>query len=270
MIKNKYKNCYIFWRSYIVFAGFLAIFLIGLLSPLSTNAATADIARWYGSDQGLKEGQIVSINSEKVEYVMPAKSDAKVKLLGVVVPDDQALLSVNKLEGGVQVAVAGRAQALVNASNGPISRGDLVGLSEFEGVGSKAKPGQPVIGVAESSFGEEGNGQSTESGLIAVLVSVGVAPSDVGSNATNQTTWLRSVAGNNVSALQLAFVFFIAIIGFISITTLSYSSTRNGLIAIGRNPMAKPEIFRGLAQSMIMVSLIAITAFSLMYFMLRL
>lgn len=244
-------------------------FVFILVASGNVAAVSSDIAKWYSSDQPLSSGEIVSIDAQKGEYVVAANAKTSNKLLGVVVPEDEALVSIDKKSDGVQVAIAGRAQAKVNLSNGPISRGDLVGISDEDGIGSKALASQPVIGIAEASFGEENEKQSAKSGLIPVIVSVGVAPSALSSQGTS-ATWLKSIAGRDVSALQIAFVFFIAIVGLVSIVTLSYASIRNGVIATGRNPLAKPSILRALSQAMIMVSLIAISSFSLMYFMLRL
>lgn len=269
MIKNTNKtrlNTYIGAVSVCILL-FCFVFILGWGERV--YAITSDIAKWYSSDQSLSSGEIVSVNSEKAEYIVPASSRTAQRLLGVVVSENDALLSIDKKTDGVQVAIAGRAQAKVNLSNGPISRGDLVGLSAYDGIGSRAQGGEPVIGIAEASFGEEYDEKSEKSGLIPVIVSVGVAPSSLQSKGSS-TTWLRSIAGHDVSALQLAFVFFIAVIGLVSIVTLSFSSIRNGMIATGRNPLAKPSILRALSQAMIMVSLVAISSFSLMYFMLRL
>lgn len=270
MIKNRYKK----WQSKRVrvylLASVLCLFWVMAVGQLSAEAITSDIARWYSSDESLGDGQIVSVQPEKGDHVQSAVLGATTKLLGVVVSDNQALLSIERVEGGTQVAIAGRAEAKVNATNGPISRGDLIGLSSISGVGAKALEGQPVVGIAETSFGNEGDGQSTKSGLIPIIVSVGVAPTSLANSGASSTTWLKSIAGRDVSALQLAFVFFIAIVGIVSIAVLSYSSIRSGVSAVGRNPLAKPAILRALSQSMIMVSLVAISCFSLMYFMLRL
>lgn len=250
-----------------IFVGLLFIFVI--FSGGVVSAINSDVARWYFSDENLEAGSIVSIKSEKGNFVERAVSGSSTALLGVVVSEDQASISIDKQQGDTQVAIAGRAEVRVSNANGPIARGELVGLSNESGVGAKAKEGQPVVGVAESSFGNETNQDGEQNGLMPIIVSVGVAPSST-NEASSTTTWLKSVAGKDVSALQIAFVFFIAIVGIIAISFLSYSSIRNGVRAIGRNPLAKPVILRALSQSMIMVSLIAICCFSLMYFMLRL
>lgn len=269
MIKNRYKKWWAKGIENYIFAGIVGLFFI-CVATLPVSAITSDIARWYSSEQSLEGGKIVSIRNDKGDYVESAVLGANTKLLGVVVPESEALVSINELKDGVQVAIAGRSEAEVNASNGPISRGDLIGLSNISGVGAKARQGQPVVGVAEASFGNSGDAQSNKSGKIPIVVSVGVAPASLSNNGASSTTWLKSIAGRDVSALQLAFVFFIAAVGIIAIIVLSYSSIRSGVVAVGRNPLAKPAILRALSQAMIMVSLVAISCFSLMYFMLRL
>lgn len=248
----------------------LCVFSFVLLSTLQVNAIKSDIARWYSSDEQLSSGQVVAVLPEKGDYVQSATLSSATRILGVVVAEKESLLSIDEREDAVPVVIAGRAEANVNGSNGPISRGDLIGLSDESGTGAKAKDGQPVVGVAETSFGEEGEDSSAKSGKIPIIVSVGVAPSVLGDSGASSTTWLKNIAGRDVSALQLAFVFFIAAVGIISIIVLSYSSIRSGVVAVGRNPLARPAILRALSQAMIMVSIVATLSFSLMYLMLRL
>jgi hypothetical protein len=269
MIKNKKQKCVflgiIFYSCFLLF-GLLA------LADFSTGkvlaAVTSDIARWYSTEQPLADGDIVSIRSDKGDYVQSAKFGGISSLLGVVVPQEEALVSIDQ-KPGVQVAIAGRAQAKVSTENGAIARGDLIGLSKTDGVGAKAREGNPVVGIAESSFGSK-SGSEGQTGVIPIVISVGVAPALDVSSAATSSTWLKSIAGNDVSALQVAFVLFIAAVGLTSIVVLSYASIRNGVVAVGRNPLARPAILSALAQAMIMVSIVAISCFSLMYFILRL
>ncbi len=244
-----------------------AIFAFVVIYPSFVSAITSDLTRWYKADSFIESGQIVSIATSEADKVEIANSKKPVKLLGVSVEDGEALASINKSldEKNVQVAIAGRSKVKVNLSRGPISRGDLIGMSDQPGIGARATEGQPVVGVAESSLGNENSKPSDEQGEIALLISVGVAP-----YPESATTWLSSLAGKNVSAMQMAFLFLIAIVAIVSIIVLTYSSIRNSFIAAGRNPMAKAAILQVLSQVMIMVCLVAIASFGLMYFILRL
>ncbi len=268
---NKNKNNNKLFVARCVLYLFLSLFLLSNFGGAGI-AATSDVAKWFTSSISLEEGTIVAIDSGNADAVAVASVDQSTKLLGVVVPADKSTISLdgNNQEGKVQVAIAGRAQVKVDKSNGTISRGDLIGLSKVSGVGAKANEGEPVVGVAESSFGSEGDNASEETALLPMIVSVGVAPSSSVADGATSTTWVRSIAGRDVSALQLFFVFFIAAVGVLAISFLSYSAVRSGVVATGRNPLAKPAILRALSQTMIMVSLVAISCFSLMYFMLRL
>ena len=268
---NKNKNNIGLYVARSVLSIFLSLFLLSNFGGTS-YVATSDVAKWFNSASVLDEGTIVAIDAANADAVTVASADASTKLLGVVVPADNATISLDAAsqDGKVQVAIAGRAQVKVDKSNGPISRGDLIGLSKASGIGAKANEGEPVVGVAESSFGTDGEGSSEETTLLSMIVSVGVAPSSSVAQGATSTTWVRSIAGRDVSALQLFFVFFIAAVGVIAISFLSYSAVRSGVTATGRNPLAKPAILRALSQTMIMVSLVAISCFSLMYFMLRL
>lgn len=268
MIKNK-KQTERFFGIY----KYLCILVLGLLgltlgATSSVGAVTSDIARWYLAEQPIGASEIVSIKNDKADYVERAVNTKETKLLGITAAEGESLLSIDQKNEGVQVAIAGRSQVKVNVSNGPINRGDLIGLSATPGVGAKAEDGKPVVGTAEASFNPSGS-EPGES-ILPVVISVGVAPSTLGSTTAGAQSWLTSLAGNDVSALQLAFVFFIAAVGFVTIVVLTYSSAKNGVVAVGRNPLAKQSILGALSQAMVMVTIVAISCFSLMYFMLRL
>ncbi len=251
-------------NKYFIF-GFLGLF--AYFSSSFALAITSDIARWYRADSPIENNRIVSISAGQPDKIELASTKLNNSLLGVSTEDGDALASIdrNSDEKNVQVTIAGRSKVRVNLSNGPISQGDLVGVSDKSGIGAKAKQGQPVIGVAESSFGEKQTKPSENEGEVALLIAVGIAPvTDVNSG------WISSVAGKNVSAMQMAFLFLIAIIAVISIIVLTYSSIKNSFVAAGRNPMAKPAILRVLFQVMIMVCIVAIVSFGLMFFILRL
>jgi hypothetical protein len=65
-------------------------------------------------------------------------------------------------------------------------------------------------------------------------------------------------------------VSFIVILTLIILTAMIVTATRNGIIALSRNPLAKTVIFEGLAQVLVMIVLVCVISLTLCYAVLRL
>ena len=128
----------------------------------------------------------------------------------------------------------------------------------------RAGAGDAVLGVAEAS--SEGIDEVDGFKLLPVIVNPKTLASGTGELDNNV---FAKLAGKNVSVLQVAFSVAIAIIGLVTIGFLSYSSIKNGVVSVGRNPLARPAILSALAQVMLMVSIVALVSIGLMYITLK-
>ena len=239
----------------------IMLFLMLTLTPKAIAVFTSDISKFYKTTSSINEGSIVSLSADSPDYVELAKKGSSTNILGVVVGAGNSTLELNNSDAGVNVAISGRTEVSVKSSSDSIARGDYVAISDQDGVGELATVGDRTIGIAEASskdLPEEGGIKK-----LPILVAPGVAPGN------KSISFIASVAGREVSGLQIFFSTIIAVCGLAAIGFLSYSAVRNGLFAIGRNPLAKPAILGGLMQVMFMVSLIALVCVGLMYVTLR-
>jgi len=82
-------------------------------------------------------------------------------------------------------------------------------------------------------------------------------------------TWLQTVsntvAGKVVSPIRAVIATTILIAAIISVSVLLYGAVRTSIISIGRNPLAKTSVFKGLAQVIVIVGVILGTAAILSY-----
>lgn len=234
----------------------------GLLLGDLALAVTADITKVYKTDVQLTPGSIVALSGEKADYTVIAKEDDKQRVLGVVVDKNDSSVALETSISGANVALAGRALVNVLASENSIRRGDLISVSSVDGVGLKARPGKQTVGVAEASTKD----LPADNGIkkLPIIVTPGVAEATI-----TQGNVFARVAGKDVSAVQVFFAMAIAVCGIAAIGFLSYSSIRNSMMAVGRNPLARPAILSAMSQVMFMVSLIALVSVGLMYLTLR-
>lgn len=266
-ISKQMKNRHNKQLRYMLATFVISILLVQVFDINLLHAATADITRSFLTSDTTSAGDIVALTSGDTDRVEKANRENDKTPLGVVVADTDSLIEIDKSENTVQIAVAGRAKARVSTVNGDISRGDLIGLSEEKGLGSKALPGVRVVGIAQEDFNDDLRA-SRGTDLISVVIAVGVAPVNSGS-ANGAVQWLTNIAGHNITLLQALVSLMIAIIGVASVVVLVYSSIRNSIAAVGRNPLAKPAIFQALAQVMTMVSIIGLSCVTLMFLILR-
>jgi F0F1-type ATP synthase membrane subunit c/vacuolar-type H+-ATPase subunit K len=280
--KNGAKN--IVWYLVIVLAVYAAYWMLFVAFAQKTSAATSDLSRSFGSSEKIEPGSLVSLVQNKDGYVEPTNTGNSEQLVGVAVVTDNSLLAVNVGNNKAQVAISGQATTIVSNLNGDISPGDLIGATAFSGVGAKALPGDRVVGVAQASFGGDdagtksitvtdtkGKSKEIKLGSIQVVISVGTkagdsSPYGVGNGLQGFAT---NIAGKPVSLVRIALCLIIGLVAIISLVVVVYSTIRNGISAVARNPLAKPAIFDTMAQVMVMIAFIAVVSIVMMYAVLR-
>lgn len=267
----------------------LSLLFLGIMGALlfvghqSVAASSANLSHSYKSTEKLSAGDIVTLDSENSDRVIGANIDNGKGLLGVVVDLNDSLLAIDPNANGVQVAVSGSAYALVSDLNGEIKAGDRVALSPFTGIGMKSVPGARVVGLAQSSFSSSSTGAQSQEvrdkqgkttrisvGFVQVNVAVGTDTSDGGAARLSSLQKLaRSLTGHTISTARLIISLMVALLAFISLVTLIYSSIYGSIISVGRNPLAKYAIFRTLGSVMAMAILTTVIAAITIFFLLR-
>ncbi len=241
-----------------------------VLAPLFVHrvAALTTITQGYTSSEPVPLGSVVSLEKDSADRVVPAHSSNVDNLLGVVVNDENSLLSVsNGRSGEVQVATSGTVQVLISDINGAVERGDMITASPIRGVGMKANGNVRVIGIAQGKItgdnkqtykDKDGKDQPVTLGQAPVLVNVAyyfkepektIVPFAL-QNVAN------SLAGKAVSTVPILVSSAIFVVTLIIVVSIIYSMIRNGIISVGRNPLSQSAVYRNVIQMSALVIMI--------------
>ena len=260
----------------IVMAG-TALLLNG---AVARAAVTAELTQAYKvtNDEDAVAGALVSLDAEDGEMVVIADPSNSERLIGVLVEPDSSSIAVNTDKNNAQVATSGRVIALVSTMNGDIKNGDVLVLSSVRGVAARTVPGGRVIGVAQSDFNADTEGVTTRTmkdtsgkshdiafGAIPIVIGIGSEEAVENTAGGDVFGWLNVIAGKPVPNVRVALVGIVAVITLITVSVMIYSSVRNTIYGVSRNPFAKQSIFEALGQVMLMVMVVAVLGVIVMY-----
>jgi hypothetical protein len=246
-------------------------------------ASSANISHSYNADGSIRNGDIVSLDPSRSDYVQSASTNNGSRLLGVAVSNTDSLLAVDPTVGAAQVATSGNANTLVSNINGNIKVGDQVAVSPFDGIGMKALSGSHVIGLAQTAFNVGSAGASTEQvtskagktssvqvGYVRINIAIGIDTSPSGqAKLSGLQKIAESLTGNTLSNTRILLSIAVAIVAILSLIILIYSSIYSSIVSIGRNPLAKYTVFRALGSVLVMAVLTAGVAGVTIFFLIR-
>lgn len=266
----------------------LAVLLTGIgwwHAAAAVHAQT--MAQAYQVDGNVRKGMIVMLKSQDSTKVQPLTNKKEADMQGVIVAANETVISFGEDSRVSQVYVAskGKYDVLVSTQNGSIKTGDLISISSLDGVGMKADAtNQLIVGRALSGF----DGNSRVSGYSDLTtstgkrkVAIGLINTDISvshnplaeSGGSPVPLFLKrmgeTVAGRSVSPAKIYLSLAILVAVVIMSGSILYGGVKSTLTAIGRNPLARNIIFRGLFQ-VLFISLI-IFAFGIfaIYLLLR-
>jgi len=259
------------------------VFFLAINAFSSLVMADPVITQGYNTTQTIPAEAIVSIKKGTNNYVEesnPANADS---LVGVVIDNNNAQVSLTTGSNQVQVATSGVNQVLVSNINGSISSGSEITASPINGVGMLATENAEIIGTAQANFpnptaskqivNNNGVKQTVSIGNIPVLISVGYF--------TKQPTktlippaiqnLANALAGKTVQALPIIVSAAIFVITLIVVVSIIYSLVRSSIISVGRNPMAQSAVYRNVIQlSALVVGIIIVAMFAIFMVLTRL
>lgn len=246
----------------------ISLFFVCLVSGQLALADT--LVQGYKSDGTLAPGWIVRLNSNSTVSVAPSNDTSKI--FGVVVdPSSSPVALSQNAPNQVFVATSGDYSALVSSENGPILAGDYISMSSTNGIGAEATRGQTtILGRAATAFdGRDGAITSTSSyGIGRVLVHVSVGPNP-GYNQQSVNKRLKNLAvlvtGRNVSPARLYVAMAIFAVTFLAAITVIWAGIKGGMTSIGRNPLSKYSVFRGMTQVSILGIVILLVGLAAVY-----
>jgi hypothetical protein len=228
--------------------------------------AEASLSQGFATSTAIATGSLVSLDEKSSGSVVTADATNVGRLFGVVVPPSSASISLSGTGNGqVQVVTSGTANVLVTTAGGDIKVGDYITISPIAGVGQKVGSSSTrVVGTAQSDFNGSGDGVTKRSiddgnskrevaiGQIPVVISVSSYTATDGKQPYAIPNWLQqlsnTLAGKAVSPIRIIIAGLILIVSLISITVLLYSAVRNSIISIGRNPLSRGSVLRGLLE----------------------
>lgn len=252
-----------------------AVMALILVAPV----AQASLSQGFATTSPIATGSLVSLDEKSSGAVVTADTTNVGRLFGVVVPPSSASISLGGTGSGqVQVVTSGTANVLVTTAGGDIKVGDYITISSIAGVGQKVGEGSTrVVGTAQTDFNGTGEGVTKRTievdganrevaiGQIPVVISVSSYTATDGKQKYVVPNWLQNLsntlAGKAVSPIRVIIAGLILIVSLISITVLLYSAVRNSIISIGRNPLSRSAVFKGLLQVLAITgAIMALTA----------
>lgn len=254
----------------------------------AVSHAIITVTQGYGADQLLQRGMIVGLKTDDPRKVEPINSEDYDRVHGVVIGANESAVLLGRDDEKVYVASGGRFPTLVSNQNGNINIGDYIAVSSINGIGMRAGDVEPVIlGKAIETFDAgnkddvtsavtvkdtSGNERTLALGIVMVDVSIGKNPL-LKSNDSLPDALKRAsefIAGKPVNPIKVYISIAILIISTAIAGSLIYSAVRSSMISIGRNPLSKRAIMRGLFQVVIIGLIVFLSGIFGVYLILKL
>lgn len=281
MIKTKIKK-------FCTFPRIAAISLLALLTVASTHYSlyAQALTQGYGSDQVTQRGMLIQLKKDDPSKVEAVTQNTGDELFGVVVDANDAPVTLSADGKKVFVATAGKYDVLVSTQNGNIKSGDYITISAIDGIGMKAgSKEQYIIGRAlgdfDGSTNSIGTAQVKSSDDSTKDVTIGRVQADVlvagnpllRPEEPNVPEALRkaaeAIAGKPVNAVRIYVGLFVFMVCTIVSGILMYGGVRSAIISIGRNPLGKKSIMRGMFQVIVTGFIVFISGVFGVYLLLR-
>ncbi len=272
----------------LLFAGTFALPALAATAP--TSSVSQSVTQAYGTDGDVQKGMIVRLKDGDSSKVVPLDQQHSSEMQGVVVAANDAAVTLgNPSPDSKQVYVAtfGRYDVLVSNQNGPIKVGDYITISSLNGIGMKADNNESIVlGKAETAFNGTANVESSTTvkdasgqtkgvsiGRISLTITVAHNPLQKRTTSTFPGVFQdvgSGIANKPVSAPRIYLAMAVLLISTIIAGSLLYSSVRSGVVSIGRNPLAKKSIIRGMFQVILVSIIVFIIGLFAVYLLLRL
>ncbi len=265
---------------------FCSLALLGLIVFNVVNLTSAQtVTEGYGADEVLQRGMIVGAKQDDPTKVEPISVDQLDRMMGVVVDANESPITISGEAEKVFVSSVGQYDVLVSNQNGEIKQGDYITASSLNGIGMLAtyKEGD-VLGRAITGFDGNGNIVSQDSlkdnkgvtqnvNIGRIKVDIGVSKNPKARSDAASPEWLgklgQAIAGQSVSPAKVYLGAGLFVIGAFIAGTILYSGIRSSLISVGRNPLSKKSIMKGLLQVIFTSLIVFIISVFGVYLLLR-
>lgn len=235
---------------------FVFVSLLGVLVLLSyrasvmaqTNPSLSGVAQnTEVADAESRVGDILTVSSDGLKRSTKAYDD---QIYGVIV--DAPTISIDpKTDKTKAVVSAGSAKVKVANSNGNIAVGDFITSSTSAGVGQKATESGYILGKALDKY--DGGSEN----LISISIERGYA--QIGAVKSGGPTGFWQAFVSDISRLRASLAALVGIFVLVGGVVAFTRVVSSGVVAIGRNPLARATIIRGMFISSSVVVLIMAT-----------
>ncbi len=256
--------------------------IIPLCMAVLANAQTLN--KGYKSDEPLQTGMLVMETDYDPKKVTSVSLDTLDKLIGIVIQKNDSPVTLASTDEKVFVADTSEYPVLVSNENGTIEVGDYISISSLAGVGMKANGFQSlVVGRATEKF--EGNGDSIGTtvdnrtnrtinfGRIPAVISIKRNPNFDERQGNNVPKVLErvsfSIAGKPVNTARIWIATAVFLGSLLVAGIMLYSGARSSLISVGRNPLSRSTIIKGLGQVVVMSIIVFISGMFAVYLLLK-
>ena len=265
---------------------FLAIAYVNMMFVFRVTAQS--VSQAYDSPGNVQKGMIVMIDPKDSRKIKPLTNDTDTSMHGVIVAANDTVLNLtgDGTTSQVYVASTGKYQVLVSTQNGPIVKGDIISISALDGIGTKADTQQSVVlGKALSGFDGKQNvsglmtiktnsgNKKVAIGFVVVDISIAHNPMQVSVTGPPVPAIFKKagevITGKQVSTVRLYVSMIVLLITLFVSGSLMYGGVRSSLVAIGRNPLAKGAVARGLVQVIILGIIIFVIGLFSIYLILK-
>ncbi|OGL29597.1 hypothetical protein A3D14_01785 [Candidatus Saccharibacteria bacterium RIFCSPHIGHO2_02_FULL_47_12] len=259
------------------------ITILAILSILPTSIYAASIAQGYtSSDKGLQVGMAASLvnpESGTTGEVEAATNKTQDKFVGIVTTKDTNSVVITDKNQTVYITTEGQTKALVSDVGGLIKQGDHLTLSPLRGYLMKGNSSDlKSVAVALEDFPSQNNTKvevkDVDNQIKAVqAASMGVEvrrPEFVDVTYSKRpllTNFARSLTGKEVSQWQVIIALVIFFVLLVAIGSVIYSAVHSTIEALGRNPLAKADIYKEFMQ-VLLISVAILIFGGLMIFVL--
>jgi len=259
------------------------VFSWGIVAKVSAQL----VVQSYEATQTLQTGEIVSLKVGSSTQVVPTTKSAEKVMFGVVTTPSASDISLSGTNSQqVFVANSGNYEVLISSENGGINIGDYVTVSSFDGIGMKATGVDSyIIGKALSSFNPStqsigsttlvnnaGAKSTVQLGRVMVAVGVSHNPLQTPNHSVLPSFLVTagdSIANRPVSTATLTIAFVVLVVSCSITASLLYSGVRTAFTAIGRNPLSRQSIYKGLIQVILTSVIVFIIGLFGVYLLLR-
>jgi hypothetical protein len=290
LIKQRFNNTKVIMvnimRKFVV-ALASAIVLLNGVAVIASADSTASITQSYTSTSSVIPGMLVQVVPKTTDTVEPLSDKNIKKLLGVVVPVNDAPIVLNSgtvTNQQVLVADNSRYNLLVSSQGGAIKAGDYLTVSTIAGIGMKAGTTQPeIIGQALAAFSgsnalgqvalKSSTGAKANAAVGSILVNIQLAPNPYYTKAASKLPAFLSKAANGIANKSVnpvrvyLWIFILLVTLGITVSTI-YGGVSGSVVAVGRNPLAKQVIGRDVIRVTLIGLVIFVIGFLASYFIL--